>query len=344
MVANNKFKRICLASLIAAASVAAALCLSVMGQAMAEDKPGAASGQTDPVATITGRIVVPSEIPNWFRGGRLSFDKAVVVIEGMYRGPRLDRPDNYGEMSKDERQAWIDAYRKTEAYQQYEKEKREAYENRPVWKFPVAADGSFEVKGLELGRYNVIPLFPHVAASGKELAGQSWGSAFKQIVLSEERSSIDVGKMELRLKNVVMPGDMAPAWNGRGYAGNEIKSSDFHGKYVLLDFWATWCGPCLAEIPNLTKVDEEFRDDPLEVIGLSVDDTIDLPATFLEKRPSSYRQVYLGRWHDTEATTREFGIQSVPSIWLIGPDGRVIARDLAGGEIGEAVRMALGKK
>lgn len=330
--------------LIASIYFATALGLSVMGNATAEDKPVAGDEPTGEVGTVTGQMAMPSEIPTWFRGGELSFDKAIVMIEGMYRGPRLKRPDNYSEKSEDERQAWIVEYRKTDEYKQYEKAQREAYENRPVWKFPVAADGSFEVKDLKFGRYNVIPLIPHAAARGKELAGQSWGRAFKQIVLSKERSSIDVGKMEQKLKNVVMPGDMAPAWNAKGYDGTDVKSSDFRGKFVILDFWATWCGPCIAEFPNLSNVYEEFQDDELEVVGLSIDETIDLPAAFLEKRPSSYRHAYLGKMNNTETTTRDFGIQSVPSIWLVGPDGRVLARDLSGGKIGQAVREALSKK
>ncbi len=320
---------------------ATAMCFGVPESAIADDNLAAPSEQADDVGTIIGRMVLPPEIPKWFQGGQMSFDKAVVMIEGMYRGPRLDRPDNYSEMSREERKAWFAEFQKTEAYEAYQKGKREAYESRPVWTFPVAEDGSFELKDLKLGRYNVIPLFPHAAARGKELARQSWGSAFKQIVLSDERPSIDVGKMELKLKNVVMPGDLAPTWRATGYDGNEIKSSDFHGQYVILDFWATWCSPCIAEIPNLAKVYEEFRGDQLEVIGLSIDDTIDLPTNFLQKRPSTYRQAYLGQWHDTETTTRDFGVRSVPSIWLIGPNGRVIARDLADEKLGEAVRAAV---
>lgn len=321
----------------------AAVGLLVMDNATAHDKPVGEDKPNVGVATVTGRMTLPDEIPKWFRGGTLSFDKATVMIEGMYRGPRLKRPDNYSEMSKEERQAWIEEYRKTDEYKQYEKGQREAYENRPVWTFPVAADGSFEVKDLKFGRYNVIPLFPHAAARGKELAGQSWGTAFKQIVLSKEGSSIDVGTMELKLKNVVMPGDMAPAWDAKGYDGKDVKSSDFHGKFVILDFWATWCGPCIAEFPNVEKVYEEFHDDEVEVIGLSIDNTPDLPAKFLKKRPSAYQHAYLGKMNSTETTTRDFGIQSVPAIWLIGPDSRVLARDLSGEKIGEAVRKALSK-
>ena len=63
----------------------------------------------------------------------------------------------------------------------------------------------------------------------------------------------------------------------------------------------------------------------------------------LTKLKATYVQGYLGAWNDNKTTTRAFGVKSVPSIWLIGPDGRVVARDLGGEKIGDAVRAALGK-
>lgn len=326
--------------LLAALPLASAAFVSTADQVTADDdvKPK----QADESGTIRGQIVLPSEVPDWF-GGELSLENAMVVIEGMYRGPRMNRPKNYSEMSREERSAWSEEYRQTEEYQEYERKRREAYANRPVSKFPVDPDGSFTVKGLKLARYNVIPVIPHPAAKGKELAAQSWGSAFKQIVLSEKRESINVGKIELKLKNVVMPGDVAPSWTAKDYNGDEIKSSDFRGKYLLVDFWATWCIPCIAEMPNLEGIHKEFGGDQLQIVGLSIDDKLELPSAFLKKRPTAYLQGYLGAWSDGETTTQAFGVKSVPSIWLIGPDGRVIARDLGGEKIREAVRKALGK-
>ena len=69
--------------------------------------------------TITGRIVLPAKVPEGFRGGELSLKDAVLVIEGMYRGPRMERPDNYGKMSREERKAWFTEFKKTQPYQEY---------------------------------------------------------------------------------------------------------------------------------------------------------------------------------------------------------------------------------
>ena len=303
----------------------------------------ASVGVDENTGTITGQAVLPSEIPDWFRNDKLSLKNAVVVIEGMYQGPRLKRPKNYSKMSREERQAWSDEYKKTDAYKEYDRKRRAAYAGRPVRKFPVEADGSFTVKGLKLGRYNVMPLIPHPAAKGKELADQSWATGFKQIVLSQKRKSINVGKMELKLKNVVMPGDLAPSWTAEDYDGKKIHSADFRGKFLLVDFWATWCSPCIAEMPNLERIYKEFGGDKLAVVGLSIDDKIDLTREFLATRPTAYPQGYLGRLNEGETTTRAFGIRSVPSIWLISPDGRVVARDLGGEKVGDAVRKALRK-
>ncbi len=299
------------------------------------------AGQAEESGTIQGQLVLPAEAPDGFRGGKLAFEDAVLVIEGMYRGPSLQRPSNYKDMSKEERQAWFEEYRESEAYKEIQRKRQEAYEARPVMKFPVEPDGSFTVKGLKLARYNVIPVFPHPDAKGKDLTEQSWGSAFKQIVLSEDRKFVDVGKMELKLKNVVMPGEVAPSWTAQGYDGKPMKSSDFRGQYLLVDLWATWCAPCIAEIPSLEKAQKELGGEQLAIIGLSLDDTMDLPREFLVKRPSDYLQGYLGQWNSGESMTAAFGVTSIPSIWLIGPDGRVVARDLRGEDLVETVRKAM---
>jgi len=137
-----------------------------------------------------------------------------------------------------------------------------------------------------------------------------------------------------------MPGDTAPDWTATGYDGTEFKLSDYRGQYVLFDFWATWCGPCKAEFPNLKAVYEDFGGERFEMIGLSIDKTIDLPKEYHEKNPSTYTQGFVEP-EPYQQVRNDYGIRSIPSIWLIGPDGKIVGRDLRGKALREAVRTAL---
>ena len=136
---------------------------------------------------------------------------------------------------------------------------------------------------------------------------------------------------------MLTPGEIAPDFTAAKYDGGDFKLSDYRGKYVLFDFWATWCAPCIAEIPNLANADKTYGGEGFEVIGLSVDDKIDKPKAFLKKRKLDYTQGYLSP-ERYEEVANMYGITSIPSIWLIGPDGKIIAKDLHGDALKEAVK------
>lgn len=112
----------------------------------------------------------------------------------------------------------------------------------------------------------------------------------------------------------------------------------------MLDFWATWCGPCLAEIPQLQAVQDAFgKDDRFAILSLSVDEKIDEPKTFQEKRKLAWSQAFLGGGIHG-ATPGAFGIRAIPAFVLIGPDGKVVARGMRGDELMKEVAKALANK
>jgi thiol-disulfide isomerase/thioredoxin len=123
--------------------------------------------------------------------------------------------------------------------------------------------------------------------------------------------------------------------------GKPIKLSKvIDGKVALIDFWASWCGPCRREIPNLAKIHEKYGNNKdFVLISLNVWDKPDAQA----KAIKDMKMVWTQLTDATRNATDTYGVEGIPQILLIGKDGKIIARDLRGEEIEKAVKQALGK-
>ena len=121
--------------------------------------------------------------------------------------------------------------------------------------------------------------------------------------------------------------------------GSVSSLSDYvgQGKYILVDFWASWCGPCRREMPNIKSVWEKYHGDKFDVLSIAVWDNPSDSALAAEELGICWNQIVNAQ----KVPTTLYGIESIPTLILFAPDGKIVARGIRGPEIGETVAACL---
>ncbi|WP_240975400.1 peroxiredoxin family protein [Chitinophaga fulva] len=156
-----------------------------------------------------------------------------------------------------------------------------------------------------------------------------------------KRKQTDLVKAEeIALKTAI--GAAAMNFTQNNVSGKAVQLKDYRGKYVLLDFWASWCGPCRAENPNVLDNYEKYHSKGLEILAVSLDDKKDAWVKAIKDDGLTWEHVSdLKGWKNEVA--KEYNIRAVPSNFLIDKEGKIVAVNLRGEELTKKLEEIFGK-
>ena len=122
--------------------------------------------------------------------------------------------------------------------------------------------------------------------------------------------------------------------------GKLIELEKFRGKVVLIDFWATWCGPCIAEIPQVKKIYKKYHRQGFEIIGISLDSSVSKCQSYVKKNEMDWHHICDGRgWRSKIA--QKYDVSGIPLQVVVGKDGKVVSVNARGERLEAAVKKAL---
>ena len=146
-----------------------------------------------------------------------------------------------------------------------------------------------------------------------------------------------------KIQDSLAPGTQFPDFAGKDLDGKPLSVAKYKGKVVMIDFWATWCGPCVRELPNVLKVYEKYHAKRgFSIIGISLDQDKETLTTFIKEKNMTWPQYFDGLgWQNKVAV--KYSIESIPATVLIDAKGNIIDHDLRGDALTQAVAKALAK-
>lgn len=139
----------------------------------------------------------------------------------------------------------------------------------------------------------------------------------------------------------IRPGKVPPDFSATTLSGGQVSLDELLGQVVLLDFWATWCAPCIAELPNMQAVYEEHADRGFEIVSISIDEKKAPLTDFLDKRELPWTHVWDPAMPEDSRLAEKYGVAAIPFIVLVGRDGEIIDVNLRGAELEKAVAEAV---
>jgi len=154
-------------------------------------------------------------------------------------------------------------------------------------------------------------------------------------------AAMDLARIPILRKLVI--GNPAIAIKATTSDGKEITLDTYRGKVLLLDFWASWCGPCRQEIPNMKKVYNEFHGKGFEILGISLDDSRVKFRSYVDEQDISWPQIFDGKGWNSEAG-KLYAVNSIPATFILDRNGKIRYRNMRGDDLYEAVKTLIAEE
>jgi beta-lactamase regulating signal transducer with metallopeptidase domain/peroxiredoxin len=205
--------------------------------------------------------------------------------------------------------------------------------------------GQFSIPDVPPGNYRLQlrinnPPVPNSVGAGSAIGEAKLDFEVPKTANGETDQPIDLGTITASLFDTLDAGEQAPDFVAEAIAGDSIRLSDYRGKVVLLSFWATSLAPWLAEMPTLKEIQQKHgANERFAILGLSSDRDLATAKKYIDNADLGWRQGYIGPGGGVVA--ERYMVRAFPATFLIGPDQRVLAKNLSGDKLKEAVKAAL---
>ncbi|MHC4638159.1 MAG: redoxin domain-containing protein [Planctomycetota bacterium] len=202
--------------------------------------------------------------------------------------------------------------------------------------------GNFTLDNIPAGEYElVINLHDQLGKNVSCGRGVLKSAVVIPFTVEKKRTITQLPRIDLKKLKYPTSGQKAPLFEAKTFDGKTVSLTDYRGKIVLIEFWATWCGPCVQQMPKIKKVYETFEGNKnFVMLGMNLDWDIKKAEKYVAVEKLNWPQLSLGNMGESDVVNK-YGIGGIPSSILIGPDGKIIAKNIHSEQLQVVISEAL---